>query len=135
MDHEGVFLANVSCRILRASRGFAPRPTPGVCPGSAGGSKHPHLPDPQGGQLHAVPPSTTFIPHLIFKQQTQGKTSILMRKHWGKWWKSSETREIDETPVRKILYRFRPLCFISQFNITILQLTKLKGKKCIAGYN
>ena len=65
MDREGVFLAflaNVNCRTRELRGGLPLGPPSALCPGTTGGLKVPPDPQLQGS-----------IPHMIYKQQTQGK--------------------------------------------------------------
>ena len=71
MDHEGVFLAFLANVGSRELPGFLPLGPPStLCPGTAGEPKAPPRPPAAGNDdrwsLH--------LPHVIYKQQTQGKT-------------------------------------------------------------
>ena len=69
------FLDKVSCRISRASSGFAPStPTPPwICLGAQNASLQIHS---CREVIACCASSRTFIPHVIYKQQTQGKIYI-----------------------------------------------------------
>ena len=80
------FLADVSCRISRASGGFAPLPSPWFCPGFVWGLKTP-APDLQLQGGHCMLCLQKSI-HTSCNLQTtdSGKNiSILMRKLREKW--------------------------------------------------
>ena len=79
------FLANVSCRISRTSGGFAPsastRALPWICWGAQNASSQIHS---CREVIACCASSTTFIPHAIYKQQTQGKHVNFDEKTQGK---------------------------------------------------
>ena len=86
-------LANVSCRISRASGGFAPLPPPWLCPGFVWGLKMP-TPDLQLQGGHCMLCLQQNI-HTSCNLQTtdSGKnTSILMKRSGKNGWKSSKTQ-------------------------------------------
>ena len=61
-----------------------PGPPPGLCPRSAGELKaSPQIPSCRG-VIACCASSTTFIPHVIYKQQTQGKHIDFDEKTQGK---------------------------------------------------
>ena len=79
------FLANVSCRISRASGGFAPStPTmdlPWICLRAQNASPQIHS---CREVIACCASSRTFIPHVIYKQQTQEKHINFDEKTQGK---------------------------------------------------
>ena len=80
MDHDGIFLANVSCRISRASGGLAPRTPTKALPWICWGLKASPPRSPAAGRSLGV--VSTFIPRVIYKQRIHGKT-------YQFWWESS----------------------------------------------
>ena len=102
------FLANVGCRILRASGGFASYPDHGSALDLFGGSKRlPPDPQLQGGHCMLCLQQNIHTSCNLQTTDLGKNVSILMRKLWEKWMdiikNSGKLRENDaETSVRTL---------------------------------